>query len=115
MSSPESPTEIHADYLGYVLFGIPPAVTALRYVGFPLNIFLLTPIFLALTVLTDAPRWGLPRWLWVPLMGFWPAALPAYGLIRRFNGARAHWSLGFLSIVAWYLLHGEMFQQGRAF
>ena len=104
------------DYVGYVLFGIPPALATLRYIGLPLNSFVLIPIFLALTVLTDAPRWKLPRWIWVPLMGlFWPFALPAYGFIRRFNGAGAHWSLGLLSIAAWFALYAEMFEQGRAF
>ena len=105
-----------ADYLGYVLFGIPPAVASIRYFGFPLDLFVLTPIFLVLTVLTDAPRWKLPRWLWLPLMAlFWPAALPAYGFIRRFNGARAHWSLGILSIALSYGLFAEMLEEGRAF
>ena len=104
------------DYLGYLLFGIPPAVAALRYLGMPLDLFVVTGIFLASTVYADAARWKLPRWLWVPLMLlFWAPALPAYGFIRRFNRASAHWSLGILSIAVWFALFAKMLEQGRAF
>jgi hypothetical protein len=102
------------DYFGYVLFAIPPCVAALRYLGFPLNQFVFIPLFLALTIFADASRWNLPRWLWVPLMVLWPVMLPGYGFIRRFDGARAHWSLGLASVGTWYALFARMFEEGRA-
>src|SRR5690242_11061693 len=98
-------SEDHVDVLGYTLFTVPLAVTGLRFVGVPLNEFVVIPLLLVAIVFGDAPRWKLPRWLWIPLMGFlWPLALPGYGLIRTFNGAKAHWSLGFVSLTLSYLL-----------
>src|SRR4051812_1780136 len=93
------------DYLGYVLAAIPPVVGLLVCVGLRLNQFVLIPFLLVITLLSDAPRWKLPRMVWLPLMAiFWPVALPGYGFVRRFNGATVHWSLFLASMVVSYFL-----------
>jgi hypothetical protein len=109
-------TDKRSDYLGYVLFAIPPSIGVLVCAGLRLNQFVLIPLFLAITLLSDAPRWNLPRWVWVPLIAlFWPVALPGYGFVRRFNGATVHWSLGLACMVVWYFLFDVALQAGRAF
>ena len=102
-----------SDVLGYIFFSVPPVVTGLRFAGVPLSEFVVIPLVLVAIVFGDAPRWKLPRWLWIPLMGFlWPIAFPGYGLIRRFNGARAHWSLALIALAVSYLLFSHMLDAG---
>jgi len=102
----ETKTRPGGDALGYLLFAVPPLIGLLALLfGWSIASFHAIPLLLGVLVFLDAPRWGQPRWLWVPLVVLlWLLVLPIYGIFRRVKGAPAHWALGLGSMASVFAL-----------
>ncbi|HEY2405201.1 MAG TPA: hypothetical protein VGI10_04325 [Polyangiaceae bacterium] len=89
------------DPVGWFIVATPPLAALASAIGRQpaVNPFYLVPFLFCIAVVVDAPRWGLPRWLWCPLALIWPVSLPTYIAVRSFNRAPLHPAAGIAAIV----------------